>query len=315
MRRSITIQTVLLAVGVLFIGWQFHRHVSQGRELASVEAQAQARKDELESRRAALEAAREKNAKTLEAERRAGNETLLLLMRERAAATQAASDAAAKTQGVGNALAKVLDDSEQSQVERDYQRNQTRANLDQFFKLTNLPPEKADQYVNVEVEMKRRQDERMTGLLRGTLSVADAVRQRDQAYQEQQDQRREVLGPDGWAVLQSIADGMRNDAAKGLTSAVHANMGNNPLTQEQSDRLQSAIKAEVTANTMDDTDLFRPVDEWTQMVTDRQQHVLQAASEFLTPAQQETLQSLVGENLKQLLQQREQRCKALGIKQ
>jgi hypothetical protein len=65
---------------------------------------------------------------------------------------------------------------------------------------------------------------------------------------------------------------------------------------------------------MDDTDLFRPVAEWTQMVTDREQHVLQVASEFLTPAQQQTLQFLEGENLKQLLQQREQRIKTLGIK-
>jgi hypothetical protein len=314
-RRFITIQIVLFAVGVVLIGWQFHRHLSQGQELASVEAQAQAQKEELESRRAALDAAQQKNAETLEAERRAGNETLLPLMRERAAATQAALDAAAKTQGLGSALAKALDDSEQSKVERDYQRNQTRANLDLFFKLTKLSPEKADKYVDVEVEMKRRQDERITALSRGTLSVAEAVRQRDQAYQEQQDQRRELLGPDGWTVLQNVADDMRNNAAKSLTGAVQANMGNNPLTQEQSERLQSAIKAEVTANNMDDTDLFRPLDEWTQMVTDRQQHVMQAASGFLTPAQQETLQYLVGENLKQLLQQREQRCKVLGIKQ
>src|SRR6516164_8060739 len=108
MRRSILFQIVLLAVGGLFIAWQFHRHLSQGQELASVEAQAQVQKDELESRRAALEAAQQTNAETLEAERRTGNQTLLPLMRERAAASQAASDAAAKTQG--NAPAKVLDD-------------------------------------------------------------------------------------------------------------------------------------------------------------------------------------------------------------
>lgn len=312
MRRSI--QILLLAVSGLLIAWQFHRQLSQSQQLAAVEAQAAAQRIELESRRAALAAAQESNAEMLEAERRAGNETLLPLMRERAAATQAASDAAAKTQGMGNAVAKALD-SDPAQVERDYQRNQTRANLDLFFKLTKLSPEKTSQYVDLEVEMKRRQDERVAGLLSGTLSVADAVRQRDQAYQEQQDQRRELLGPDGWAVLQSVADGMRNGAAKSLTSAVQANMGNNPLTPEQSDRLQSVIKAEVTANSMDDTDLFRPVEEWTQMVTDREQHVLQVASEFLTPAQQQTLQFLEGENLKQLLQQREQRIKVLGIKQ
>jgi len=311
MRRSI--QIVLLAVSGLLVVWQFHRHLSQSQQLVSVEAQAAAQRNELESRRAALAAAQEKNSATLEAERRAGNEVLLPLMRERAAATQAAADEATKTEGMGNAVAKALN-SDSSQVERDYQRNQTRANLDVFFKLTKLSPEKVDQYVDLEIEMKRRQDERMAGLLNGTLSVADAVTQRDQAYQQQQDQRRELLGPDGWATLQGIADGMRNDVAKNLTGAIQANMGNNPLTQEQSDRLQSAIKAEVAANSMDDTDLFRPVAEWTQMVTDHEQHVLQVASEFLTPAQQQTLQSLEGENLKQLLQQREQRIKALGIK-
>lgn len=312
MKRSI--QIVLLAVSGLLIAWQFHRHLSRSRELASAEAQAAAQRNELESQRAALAAAQETNAATLETERRAGNELLLPLMRERAAATRAAEDAVAQSQGVGNAVAKALD-SDPSQVERDYQRNQTRAHLDLFFKLTKLSPEKADQYVDLEVEMKQRQDQRIAGLLNGTLSVADAVSQRDRSYQEQQDKRHELLGPDGWAVLQSVADGMRNDAAKNLTGAVQANLGNNPLTQEQSDRLQSVIKAQVTANTMDDTDLFRPVAEWTQMVTDQEQHVLQVASEFLTPAQQQTLQSLEAENLKQLLRQREQRIKALGIKQ
>ena len=197
----------------------------------------------------------------------------------------------------------------------DAERNETRAHLNTFFKLANLSPDKADQYVNLEVEIQQRQDARMKALLAGTLSVADAVRQRDQDNQQQQDQRRELLGPDGMDTLQSIADGMHNTVAKGLTDTIQANMGDNPLTQEQSDRLQSAIKAEVAANTMDDTDLFRPVDEWTQMVTDKEQQVLQAASGFLTSSQLGTLQSLEAENLKLLLQKRELRLKALGINQ
>ena len=312
MKRSI--QIVLLAVSGLLIAWQIHQHLSQRQELASLEAQAAAQRNELESRRAELAAAQEKNDAALEAERRAGNETLIPLMRERAAATQAASDAAAKSQGMGSAVAKALD-SDPSQVEKDYQRNRTRANLDVFLKLTQLSPEKADQYVDLETEMRRRQDERIAGLLNGSLSVADAVKQRDQSYQEQQDQRREILGPDGWATLQSIADGMRDGAAKNWIGAIQANMGDNPLTPEQSAQLQSVIKAQITANNMDDTDLFRPAAEFTQMVNDQEQHVLQVASQFLTPAQQQTLQFLEGENVKQLLQQRDQRIKALGIKQ
>ena len=228
---------------------------------------------------------------------------ILRLRGQVAVASRAAAEATAKTHDVRN-------DSEPS---RDDQRNQARAHLETFFKLTNLSREKADQYVDLEVEMKRRQDERMAALLGGTLSVADAVRQRDQATQEQQNRRRELLGPNGWATLESIADGMRESVAKRLTSAAQASLRNEPLTQEQTDRLQSTIKAGVAANSTDDTDLFRPEAEWTQMVSDQQQHVLQAASEFLTPAQQQTLQILVGENLKQMLQQRDQRRKALGI--
>ena len=231
---------------------------------------------------------------------------LLKLRGQLTVASRAAADAAAKTRTPAV--------SPESSSEDD-QRTQTRANLKQFFKMTNLSPEKADQYVNLEVEMKQRQNDRIKALLGGTLSVADALRQRDEDNQKQQDQRREILGPDGSAVLQSVADGMRNGTAQRLTGIVQASLGNNPLTQEQSDSLQSAIKTEVTANSMDDIDLFRPVEEWTQMVTDHEQHVMQTASGFLTTAQLGTLQFLEEANLRLMLQQREQRRKALGINQ
>src|SRR5215831_9914318 len=97
------------------------------------------------------------------------NERELLKLRGQVAAASqaAAANATAKTQSRGN-------NSDQPQTDQDYQ--QARAHLDQFFKLTNLSPDKADQYVNLEVEMNRRKAERMAALLNGTLSVADAVR-------------------------------------------------------------------------------------------------------------------------------------------
>jgi predicted secreted acid phosphatase len=69
-----------------------------------------------------------------------------------------------------------------------------------------------------------------------------------------------------------------------------------------------------TGMSLDDTDMFRPVEEWTQIVSDRQQNVVRGATEFLTPAQMETLKGLVALNLEQWQEQRAQRCKALGIK-
>src|SRR5205085_3788656 len=101
------------------------------------------------------------------------NQDELLKLRGKVTALQAVGIETGKTQGLRSG-------SDPAQLDRDIQRSQTRANLDQFFKLANMTPEKAEQYVDLEVEMKRRQDERLAGLLQGTLSVADALRQRDQ---------------------------------------------------------------------------------------------------------------------------------------
>ena len=308
-------QIGLLAVGILLAGWEYWRHVRQGRELAGVEAQVRVGEQELESRRSALAAAEQRNREVVEAEGRAGNERLLALMRERAAATGSASESAAETHTFGNALASVLDNPDQQQAEKNYQRDQMRANLDLFFKMTKLSPEKIEQYLDVEIDNKRRDSDRMAALLRGSMSVADALSQRDEDRRQQESRRREILGPEGTAFLESVADGMRNDEAKRLVGAIQQNMGGEPLSEEQSGKLQGLIKAEMlTAPSLDDTDLFRPLDEWTQIVSDRQQNVVRGAAEFLTPAQMETLKGLVSLNLEQSQARWAQRCKALGIK-
>ena len=64
---------------------------------------------------------------------------------------------------------------------------------------------------------------------------------------------------------------------------------------------------------LDNVDLFRPLDEWTQIVSDRQQNVVQGAAGFLSPSQLETFKELAALNLKQMQDQRTQQIKALGI--
>ncbi len=314
MKLSSRLQFGLLAVGIALAGWECWRHVRQGRELAGVEAQVQAGEKELESRHSALAAAEQRNQEVVEAERRAGNERLLALMRERAAATRSASEAADKARTYGNALASVLDSPDQQQAEKNYMRDQMRANLDVFFKFTKLSPEKIEQYLDLEIDTKKRATDRMAALLRGSMSVADALSQRDEDRRQQESQRREILGPEGTAFLDSVADGMRNDEAKRLIGAIQQNMGGEPLSQDQSDKLQGLIKTEISAESLDNTDLFRPLQEWTQIVSDRQQTVVQGAAAFLTRAQMETLKGLVAMDLAQRQEQRARQCKALGIK-
>ena len=308
-------QLVLLGVGISLVGWECWRQVRQGRELTGIEAQVQAGEQELESRRSAVAAAEQRNREVVEAEGRAGNERLVALMRERAAAARSISESAAKTHTFGSALASVLDSPDQQQAEKSYQRDQMRAGLDLFFRMTKLPPEKIEQYLDLELYNKQRDTDRTAALLRGSMSAADALSQRDEDRRQQESQRREILGPEGTAFLDGVADGMRNDAAKQLLGAIQQNMGGAPLTDEQSGKLQGLIKSEiVTAMPLDDTDLFRPLDEWTQIVDAHQQNVVRGAAEFLTPAQMEALKGLVALNLEQMQAQRTQRAKALGIK-
>lgn len=84
--------------------------------------------------------------------------------------------------------------------------------------------------------------------------------------------------------FESIGDSMRNDEAKRLLSAIQQNMGDSPLDQQQSDRLQGLLKAELCTIHLDDTDLFRPREEWAQVISERQQNVLVGIAAYLTPA-------------------------------
>src|SRR5438552_4234734 len=168
MRLSSKMQFGLLAAGGLLAGWEGWRQVRQGREVAEVEAQGRAGEQESESRRSALAAAEQRNREVVEAEERAGNQGLLALMRERAAATKSTSEAAAEARTFGNALAGVLDSPDQQQVERNYMRDEMRANLGVFFNFTKLSPEKTDQYIDLGIETKLRDANRMAALLRGS---------------------------------------------------------------------------------------------------------------------------------------------------
>jgi hypothetical protein len=156
--------------------------------------------------------------------------------------------------------------------------------------------------------------ERLSALLHGTMTVAEAARQRDADEAEYEQQSREVLGDGGMDFLNGVAEGIRKGEAKRLAGIVQDNMGANPLTPDQSERLQALIKAEIIPIRMDDVELFRPPEEWTQYCLECQRKVLTAAADFLTPAQQETLKTIGAAVLANGQQQMAERRKTLGIK-
>jgi hypothetical protein len=188
-----------------------------------------------------------------------------------------------------------------------------RSGMGLFFKLVRLSPEKIDQYIDVGIEKDSRNANRISALFHGKLALADALRERDHDTQELEGRQRALLGPEGAAFLDSIADGMRNDEAKRLLSGIQPAMGDNPLTQDQLDRLQGLIKTQLVTLPCDDIDLFRPPEEWSQLIGERHQNVLRAATDFLTPAQLNTLNTLAAADLAERQSQLALKRKSLGI--
>jgi hypothetical protein len=312
------IQFVLILVAGALAAWEFRHSLNLRAELAAATVQVAAQRQELESGRQALEASEQRNRELQEAERRAGNQTLLSLMKERngfsMAASEAAAQAAEKSHPFGAALAKTLDSSEHRQANEASRRAEMRVGLYQFFKLLNLSPEKREAYIDLNIQQERRQADRLSALLQGRMTVADALVERANDEAEDERRNREVLGDKGVSFLNGIAEGMRNNEAKRLLGLIQDNMRDNQLSRDQSDRLQALLKTEVVTINMDDIELFRPPEEWTQDILSRQGRILNAATTFLTVTQLETLKSLGAADLAERQNQMATRRTALGIK-
>lgn len=308
------IQIGLLAVAAVLFGCQLHQHLRLSRELTGIEKQVRQQGEELESRRQALASVEQRNSELVEAERRAGNGTLLALMRERAAVTRSTADAASRPSDVGRALASMLDNPDQRQIDREQIRAQARASSAAFLKLLNLPPEKAEEYIELNTDAECRKAERVAALLQGRISLQDALQRRDAEAQVHEQKVREALGEEGYAFLQSIADGMRADEAKRTIAVIQDNIGTNLLSPEQTNRLQLLIQAELKQVNIDDTDLFRTPEDWAQVLSGYQQTVLNEAAAFLTPAQSEALKNLAAFDLAQKKEAMILKRKSLGIR-
>src|SRR5262249_10321397 len=136
---------------------------------------------------------------------------------------------------------------EQRTLEQERIRNNARANLGQFFKLLNLPADQQEQYVDLQVDMEQRKANRISALLQENISVADALRDRDRDKLEQEERTRAVLGTNGYAFLNSIADDMRNKEAKRLSGVIQQNLGDNRLSPDQAERLQALLRRKSSA--------------------------------------------------------------------
>jgi hypothetical protein len=308
--NQISIGIGLLTTAILLAHWQFQQHLLGNQDVAAFEKQAPLMEARLETNRLALAQLEKRNHELEEAERRAGNQTLVSLMRERNAVSLASGQAESKTHSVRNVLAGALENPEQQQLELEYLRNQGRAGLSQFFKLKNVPPEKQEQYIDLQIAMEQRQTARLSALLQGKMTVAEARSQQESDQVENERRRREVLGEEAITFLDGVSLGLRTDK---IMENVQEFMGDERLNQAQSDQLKPLLAIYFRAPPIDDIDVFRPPAEW-EIIRERQKDFHIRAVDFLTPAQSEKLKQLGSDYLDQKIKDARQKRKELGIR-
>src|SRR3954453_6041794 len=103
--NNICISLGLLTAAFLLANRQFQQHRRVNLDIAAFEKQAPLFEQRLESQRKALAGLEKQNNELEETERRAGNQTLISLMRERNAVSMSSAPPAAKPQSIRDALA------------------------------------------------------------------------------------------------------------------------------------------------------------------------------------------------------------------
>lgn len=295
---TILIPLALLVIGGTVMTAQYRHHVQQRREWVAITTEVRAAKEELARSQAALAELERHNSELAQAERRAGNATLLSLMRERAATTQTLLDAELRARGVVGAIALLSGNPEQRSLDRERIRNAVKANSLPFVKRRQLSPEKANEYIEVVTEYSCRQADLVAALLNEKIPFQEALRQRDANKQETDALLREILGDKVFDDLMSDSSKQRAEQAGMIIKEIQDNLGENKLTPEQSDRLQKLIKDELVNLQYDEIDYFRPLDEVQKAYDARQQAILAEMAPLVTPAQMEALKKEAADSLK-----------------
>jgi RNA polymerase sigma factor (sigma-70 family) len=314
------LQMAVLAAAAAVIGGQTYENVKQARQVTTLEQQlqqqSQAQQDQAEAQNAAIEKLRQENDE-MAAGRRAADATAARLLAERKeaeAATTTATAPAAPASSIPSqsGLAQLLSDPVSSRYLRDAELGKMRRRYGPLIHALNLTSDQTDEFVELTG------DNRMTNIVvgvafgQGTLSRDAAHQAVDSATADLATQLQALLGNAGYAQYQQYNEQYPAQTAVNL---LNDQLGDSPLTSDQSARLAQTILSEppgLTRGLSGDADAAQfgspeTVEAYFQQVSASQQRLLQEAAGFLTPEQLAAYGNVLSNNLA------EQRAKSAAL--
>ncbi len=279
---------VKIAAGVAvaaLVAYQWHQNLNQTEQITSLQAQLQQAKQESEQQQAAIDRLNRQKLAMVDEKRDAEKASAKLLAHQRAALTASAAKnaaAAAKSNSVGSALGKLLDDPAMKEMMRQQQLSMLKSQYAPLIKQLNLTPEAADKFIQLLADNAAAKMDLGMAVLKGDMDRAAAKQSMTDAKNDLTGQMQSLLGTDGYAQYDQFNQDL---PAKTMLGLIKDEMGDNPLTEDQSAQLLQLLK---TGPKTDDTDsLSSPtaVDHYLQKEADSNQLILQQAANFLTPGQ------------------------------
>jgi len=290
-----TIVTAALAAAVGTGIYAVHQGAQLRGQLRSLEeqqapmtAQIQQLQQERGQTAGQLAALREENARL-----KSGSNTTELLklrgqvgtLRQRAAANDAKSNPPA------SGLAKMMSDPAMKEFIRQAQKEKIRSMYADLFKELKLAPEQTDQFLDLLCDVASKSLERITSTGTPDQSATDA-------NANLASQLQALLGDAGMARFKEYSDEI---PARTTVTLLNGQLGNNPLSDEQSARLLQVVKAEPADLTMGITGApdkaflgsQADINNFLQRVVEGNQRILQHAGSFLMPDQLTALDAVL----------------------
>ncbi len=285
LQKTIIAAALAVAVGtgiyVVHQGAQLHGQIQsledQQSPLAAQVRQLQQEREQTSNQLAALQ---EENARL---RANATPNELLKLRGQVGALRQQAAANEAKNNQPASGLEKMMNDPNMKEFIRQAQKEKIRSMYADLFKELKLTPEQTDQFLQIMGDMASKSMEQITTPGTPNQSAIDALAGLGR-------QLYTLLGDQGMARFKDYSDEI---PARTTVTLLNGQLGDNPLTAEQSAQLLQIVKAEPADLTKgitgapDKVFLGSPsdIDAFLQRVAESNQHILQQAGSFLTPDQ------------------------------
>jgi RNA polymerase sigma factor (sigma-70 family) len=213
------------------------------------------------------------------------------VLRQQAAASEA------KTGAPASGLAKLMSDPAMKAYIHQAQVEKIRSMYADFFKELKLAPEQSDKFLQILTDKAAQGMAKYMAPGQGAETQAPA-----DSSSDLQSQLQALLGDAGYARFKEYSDEI---PARTTVSLLNSQLGDKTLNADQSSRLLQVVKAEPANLTMGitgapDTAFLgsqSDIDTFLQQVGESNQHIVQQASDFLTPDQLAGLNTLLNNSI------------------